>query len=75
MYSQMCWQRSPTRSMARAAHSVEHLRYGTRIFHHVGHQLADDGLVLPVHLVIFLVDRQRRVQIHAGEGVQRRAAS
>ncbi len=49
---------------------VEHLRYGAGIFHHVGHQLADDGLVLAVYLVIFLVDRQRRIQIHPGKGVE-----
>lgn len=49
---------------------VQHLGYGARIFHHVGHQLANDGLVLPVHLVIFLVDGDGRLQIHAGKGVE-----
>ena len=50
---------------------LEHLRYGARIFHHVGHQLTNDGLILPINLVIIMVELDGRLNIHARKRIQR----
>ena len=42
-----------------------------RVFHHEGDALALDRLVLLVHHAVLARDVQRRLGIHAREGIQR----
>ena len=48
----------------------QHAGNGAGIFHHVGHQLTHNALILFIHLFIFTVDSDRLIEIHAGKGVQ-----
>src|SRR4030067_1880603 len=51
--------------------AVEHARDGARVFHHVGDELADGALVFLVHLAVLARGAQRRLDIHAREGIER----
>ena len=55
---------------AQGPDDVEHAGYRPRVFHHVGDQLAQGGLVLAIDGLVVLRHGQRQVGIEAGEGVQ-----
>ncbi len=48
----------------------QHTWNGTRVFHHVGHQLAHDAFILLVDFLIFAINTYRFVEIHTRKRIQ-----
>ncbi len=59
-----------TLDRASAEQRGQHAWNGARVFHHVGHQLTHDAFIFLVNFLVFTVDTNRFVEIHARERIQ-----